>query len=175
LLEEEIAVNAIENLDPDALKEFFIELAGEAYKKKEAEFTPEDFIRLQQVVLLRMIDTKWIEHLDNMDNLREGVGLRGYGGRDPRVEYEIEAFETFQELMNNIQEETVKFIMRARPMVAGERKHSAVFVVSGTNRGEAGVGGTVRKGKKVGRNSPCPCGSGKKYKRCCMGKETVKA
>ena len=170
LLEDEIPVDAIIDMQGEDLKEFFLEIAKEAFKKKENEFPPGDFDRLCQVVLLRMIDTKWIDHLDNMDNLREGVGLRGYGGRDPRIEYEMEAFDTFQDMMDNIQEDTVKFIMRARPMVTGERKHQAVFVVSGTNRGEAGTTGTVRTGKKVGRNAPCPCGSGKKFKRCCLSK-----
>ncbi|HPZ09722.1 MAG TPA: preprotein translocase subunit SecA, partial [Candidatus Eremiobacteraeota bacterium] len=175
LLTDDIPLSALEGMNSKALKDFFLDLAQSAYKSREEEFGTENFKRLEQIILLRMIDTKWIDHLDIMDNLRDGIGLRGYGGKDPRIEYEMEAFETFQEMMANIQEDTVTYIMRARPVQDVGRKQR-VFVISGTNRDESAQSRVpVKRGQKIGRNDPCPCGSGKKYKKCCISKESVNA
>ncbi len=175
LLTDEIPLSALDGMKSSEIKDFFLDMAVGAYKSKETEFGEEALKRLEQIILLKMIDTKWIDHLDVMDNLRDGIGLRGYGGRDPRVEYEIEAFETFQEMMQNIQEDTVRFLIRAKPVSeAGTKKHEKVFVISGTNRDEGAAVRTVKRGQKIGRNDPCPCGSGKKYKKCCIGKQAVK-
>ncbi|MBR6401460.1 MAG: preprotein translocase subunit SecA [Firmicutes bacterium] len=136
------------------------------YGEKEEEFG-EEFIReVERVILLRVVDSKWMDHIDDMDQMRQGISLRSYGQRDPLVEYKFLSFDMFEEMSNNIQIETVRGLFHVRPAVTVEREQVAQPTV--TNRDESSVSTPKkRKEPKVGRNDPCPCGSGKKYKNCC--------
>jgi preprotein translocase subunit SecA len=125
---------------------------------------------LERWTLLQMVDTKWIDHLQTMDDLRDGIGLRAYGQKDPLVEYINESFEYFESMKQSLQEEAVKYLFRVQVKSEGiKEQHQRLSQVTREHRGEGEGGGTstVRKGPKVGRNDPCPCGSGKKYKKCC--------
>ncbi len=149
-------------LDLEALSTFLREAARGAYQAKERTVGEETMRELERVILLRVVDTKWNEHLDNMDELREGIGLRAYGQRDPLVEYKHEAFDTFQEMVQGIQEDVARYIYHVNVVTEPEER---VMVV---NQGpEAAAPAPAAPGAKVGRNDPCPCGSGKKYKKCC--------
>ena len=118
--------------------------------------------------MLRTIDRLWIEHLQNMDDLRDGIGLRAYGQQDPLIVYKIESYQMFQDLLHGIEEEVVRYVFKIEltqdRLPTQQRVRNIV-----TNRGEDGEPKVVQRktGKKVGRNDPCPCGSGKKYKKCC--------
>ncbi len=140
------------------------------YEAKEAEFPEAEQIReLERVVLLKTIDRKWMDHIDDMDQLRQGVGLQAYGQKDPLVEYRISGFDMFDEMTAAITEETVKVLFHVRVEQKVEREQ--VAKVTGTNKDDSGVRAPKkREDKKVYPNDPCPCGSGKKYKQCCMRK-----
>lgn len=157
---EDLATGNIEEL-----KEILNTWAFDAYNQKEQKLGEEVMRELERFALLRILDEKWIDHLYSMDILREGIGLRAYGQKDPRIEYINEAFDAFEGLKERIQEDTVRFLYRVQVQV-GKFQERKKVKVTGTNREEEGVQ-TLRKGKKVGRNEPCPCGSGKKYKKCC--------
>jgi preprotein translocase subunit SecA len=116
--------------------------------------------------MLRLIDNKWMDHIDAMDQLRNGINLRAYGQRDPLIEYKFEAFEAFQAMIYSIKEDVVRHIMRVRVV---ERPQERKMIV---NQGEETEKKPVKVGEKIGRNDPCPCGSGKKYKKCC-GRDAV--
>lgn len=153
-------------------KEKFIdklyEAAEKLYEQKEQEFENSEFMReAERVILLKAIDQKWMDHIDNMDQMRQGIGLRAYGQRDPLVEYKFTGYDMFEDMSNSIQEACLTALYRIIPARKLERER--VAKVTSTNRGEEG---TVkepirRKERKVGRNEPCTCGSGKKYKHCC--------
>ena len=135
-----------------------------AYEAREAELGPEMMRELERVVLLRMVDEKWMDHLDAMDQLREGIGLRAYGQKDPLIEYKFEAYEMFQNMIASIQEDVVRYIYRVNVVQTPQPRQRRMV----ENRGEdEGPRQPVRREQKVGRNDPCPCGSGKKYKKCC--------
>ncbi len=156
----------------DDLCRDLIELAETAYSAREAELTPEIMRELERVVLLRNVDEHWMEHIDAMTELRHGIGLRAYGQQDPIIAYKNEGFDMFEEMVNSIQENTVRmvFTMRLRGPSAPERK--AVAKITGEHGGDESVKKTPqRRGEKIGRNDPCPCGSGKKYKKCCGANE----
>jgi preprotein translocase subunit SecA len=168
----------------DALKEMIIQNAGDIYRKKEEEFGAPTLRYLEKVIMLQSIDYHWKDHLLAIDQLKEGIGLRGYGQRDPLIEYQKEAYQMFLDMLDRIKKDTVEklfAIQIAREQEAKEMKmeRKQTFVMSrgeatqgGSAKTEDGKGITVRRdGKKVGRNDPCPCGSGKKYKRCCLPKE----
>ena len=158
-----------ENITREILKEKTRDAVDRHYARQEAEFGDNIFREIERIVLLRNVDTKWIDHIDAMDQLRQGIGLRALGNEDPVRAYQIEGFDMFEEMTAAIQEDTVKMLMRVRPQEKMQRKE--VARITGTSGG--GSGGTgkpktvVKKVKKVGRNDPCPCGSGKKYKKCC--------
>jgi len=119
---------------------------------------------IERVILLRIVDDKWMDHLDAMDQLREGIGLRAYGQKDPLIEYKFEGYEMFQNMIDSIQDDVVRYIFRVN--VVQPRQQQSRRVVE--NRyAEEGPRQPARKEGKVGRNDPCPCGSGKKYKKCC--------
>ncbi|SHO49495.1 preprotein translocase subunit SecA [Anaerocolumna xylanovorans] len=145
------------------LKEDAIKL----YEDKEAEFPEKEQLReVERVILLRVIDRKWMDHIDDMDQLRQGIGLQAYGQRDPLVEFKFMGFEMFDEMTNAIREDTIKALMHVRIEQNVEREQ--VAKVTGTNKDDSLQQGPVRRtGKKVQPNDPCPCGSGKKYKFCC--------
>ena len=121
---------------------------------------------LERVVLLKTIDRKWMDHIDDMDQLRQGIGLQAYGQRDPLVEYKMSGYDMFDNMIANIQEDTIRLLFHVRIEQKVEREQ--VAKVTGTNRDESlQKGPKKRESAKVYPNDPCPCGSGKKYKQCC--------
>jgi len=146
----------------EAVKEFLKEQAHRLYEAREAEMGAETMRELERRILLHIIDQKWMDHIDAMDQLRNGISLRAYGQKDPLVEYRYEAYEAFQAMVYSIKEDVVRFILRVK-VVKEPEQHKAV-AYSGSNQESDRK--PVRS-KKVGRNQPCPCGSGKKYKQCC--------
>lgn len=148
----------------EELKEALIEIANKLYAEKEQQFGEETIRELERVILLRVVDTKWIDHIDAMDQLREGIGLRAYGQQDPVRAYQIEGFDMFQQLINSIKEDTVRYILNAKVGNLPEREQVAEAI--STNQ-EDSIKTPVVKDEKIGRNDSCPCGSGKKYKKCC--------
>ncbi|MDI6907418.1 MAG: preprotein translocase subunit SecA [Thermoanaerobacterales bacterium] len=168
----DLRVEDIESLNRDELRSFLQEKAAVAYEAREAELGAETLREIERLILLRIVDEKWMDHLDAMDQLREGIGLRAYGQKDPLVEYKFESYEMFQNMIAAIQEDVVRYLFRVRVAVQPQERRQVV-----ENRGagaEEGPRQPVRREKKVGRNDPCPCGSGKKYKKCC-GREAAKA
>ena len=151
----------------NALKQQLKEEAVKLYEAKEAEFPEPEAIReLERVILLKVIDRKWMDHIDDMDQLRQGVGLQAYGQRDPLVEYKMSGYEMFDEMTQNIREETVRLLFHVRVEQKVEREQ--VAKVTGTNKDDSVAKGPVkREAAKVYPNDPCPCGSGKKDKQCC--------
>ncbi|MCM1172793.1 MAG: preprotein translocase subunit SecA [Clostridium sp.] len=152
------------------LKEFKQRLKEEAakiYESKEAEFPEPEHIReVERVILLKVIDKKWMAHIDDMTQLRQGIGLQSIGSKDPVVEYKFAGFDMFNEMTASIREDTVRMILHVKIEQKVEREE--VAKVTGTNRDDTAKKGPVkRQSAKIGRNDPCPCGSGKKYKMCC--------
>ncbi len=158
-----------ESISKDLLKEKTRSAIDRHYARQESEFGEDVFREIERVILLRNVDTKWMDHIDAMDQLKQGIGLRAIGNEDPVIAYQIEGFDMFEEMTAAIQEDTVKMLMRVRPQEKIQRKQ--VAKITGTSGGGTGETGkpqpVVKKEKKVGRNDPCPCGSGKKYKKCC--------
>ncbi|MDO5696228.1 MAG: preprotein translocase subunit SecA [Eubacteriales bacterium] len=153
--------------DKEALTERMRERARKLYKEKEEEYPEADFRELERVVILRVIDEKWMNHIDDMAQLREGIGLQAYGQRDPLVEYKVLGYEMFSDMIQTVFETVLTVLYRVRIEAEVERKQTVK--VTGTNRDEtAGPRQPKRRAqKKVYPNDPCPCGSGKKYKQCC--------
>jgi preprotein translocase subunit SecA len=175
----------------EALVELVTETAEAAYRERESQLGPDMFHRLERWILLglrwedgefRGIDQLWKDHLLNMDHLKEGIGLRGYGQRDPLTEYKKEAFEMFQDMVDHLKEVVLEQLFKvrvAREEVAAPTRVAAAPAAARwqENRGAEAQGGgrtpsraepRTITGDKVGRNDPCPCGSGKKYKKCCL-------
>ena len=155
------------NMKKAALKETLTEMALQAYADKESEFpNPESMREAERVVLLKTIDRKWMDHIDDMDQLRQGIGLQAYAQRDPLNEYKMAGYDMFNEMMASIREDTVKMMFRVKVEKPEEREQ--VAKVTGTNKDDSGVKAPVRRNApKIQPNDPCPCGSGKKYKQCC--------
>ena len=151
----------------DSLKQQLKEEAVKLYESKEAEFPEPEAIReLERVILLKIIDRKWMDHIDDMDQLRQGVGLQAYGQKDPLVEYRMSGFDMFDEMAQNIKEETIRLLFHVKVEQKVEREQ--VANVTGTNKDDTAQKGPVkRENAKIYPNDPCPCGSGKKYKQCC--------
>ena len=158
------------NMTTAKLKQQIKEEAVHKYEAKEAEFPEAEQIReVERIILLNVIDRKWMDHIDDMDQLRQGIGLRALGQRDPVSEYRIVGFEMFEDMEQSIMEETVKALMHVQIQQRIEREQ--VAKVTGTNKDESAVRAPKkREEKKIYPNDPCPCGSGKKYKQCCMRK-----
>ena len=158
----------------DEIKHEIKEKAVKLYEDKEAEFPEAEQLReLERVVLLKCIDSKWMDHIDDMEILRQGIGLVGYGQRDPVVEYKMSAYEMFNNMISAIQEDTVRMLYHVHVEQKAEREQ--VAKVTGTNKDDsAGRAPVQRKEEKIYPNDPCPCGSGKKYKQCC-GRKLMKA
>ena len=150
----------------DELAQKLKERAIRLYEEKEAEFpNPEQMREAERVILLKVMDQKWMSHIDDMDILRDGIGLQAYGQKDPLVEYKIAGYEMFQEMMRSIQEETVRVLYQIKLEQKVEREQVAKPLA--TNRDESAVRAPkMREGRKIYPNDPCPCGSGKKYKNC---------
>jgi preprotein translocase subunit SecA len=149
----EVTSEKTNGIKKNELKHLLKEIAVKFYEGKEAEFPETETLReLERVILLKIIDKKWMDHIDDMDQLRQGIGLQAYGQRDPLVEYKLSGYEMFDVMTANIREDTVRLLMH----------------VTGTNKDDSVAKGPVRReNAKVYPNDPCPCGSGKKYKQCC--------
>ena len=152
-------------------KHLLKERAVKAYEAKEAEFPEAEQIReIERVVLLKVIDARWMDHIDDMDQLRQGIGLQAYGQRDPLVEYKMTGYNMFGEMTNMIAETTIRTLFNIRVEQKVEREE--VAKVTGTNKDDTSVRAPKkREEKKIYPNDPCPCGSGKKYKQCCGRKK----
>jgi len=147
--------------------------AREVYRRKEVEFSPETMRQLEKIIYLQSLDTLWKEHLMAMDHLKEGIGLRGYGQRNPLQEYQKEGYAMFMDLIQRIKEETIQKLFRvqiASPQevsrLESARRQPLILSRGDGDEVEDKQKPVKREGKKVGRNDPCPCGSGKKYKKC---------
>ena len=170
---ESVTEKNIEDIkDVKELKQHLKEQAVLLYEAKETEFPEiEQFRELERVVLLKVIDRKWMDHIDDMDQLRQGIGLQAYGQRDPLVEYKMAGFDMFDEMIAGIQEDTIRLLYHVQVEQKVEREQ--VAKVTGTNKDEsAAKAPKKREHAKVYPNDPCPCGSGKKYKQCC-GRKVV--
>ena len=156
----------VKGMKKNELKHQLKEEAVKLYELKEAEFPEAEQLReLERVILLKVIDNKWMSHIDDMEQLRQGIGLQAYGQRDPVVEYRLQGYDMFNDMTESIREETVKMLMHVRIEQKVEREQ--VAEVTGTNKDDSANAPIVRKSEKISRNAPCPCGSGKKYKYCC--------
>ncbi len=164
---EKITPQKVEGLKKNELIQMLKEEAVKIYGNKEAEFPEPEHIReVERVMLLKVIDRKWMDHIDDMDQLRQGIGLQAYGQRDPKVEYKFAAFNMFDSMIDAISEDTVKALMHVKIEQKVEREQ--VAKVTGTNKDDTVKAGPVKRAtKKVQPNDLCPCGSGKKYKFCC--------
>ena len=168
---EVITPERIKGNKKDELKHQLKQEAVKLYEAKEAEFpNPEMLRELERVFLLKVIDRKWMDHIDDMDQLRQGIGLQAYAQRDPVVEYKMSGYDMFESMTDSIQEETVKLLLHVRIEEKAEREQ--VAKVTGTNKDDTLVKKPTKRAEaKVYQNDPCPCGSGKKYKQCCMRKK----
>lgn len=163
--------------EPEKIAEHLKEEALNIYKQKEEEITSDQMRELERVVMLKVVDEKWMNHIDSMDELKNGIGLRAYGQKDPVVQYRLEGFDMFDEMINDIKFDVTKILMHIRQQGEVKRQETvkitgealeAIHSVDGGSKIGTDVDRTVRnEGPKVGRNDPCPCGSGKKYKNCC--------
>ena len=158
-----------EETDADKL----LELATQTYEKKEAEIGEATMRELERVVMLRVVDEYWMDNIDAMDDLKQGIGLRAYGQHDPVVEYKNEGYEMFQAMVQGIKDETVRrlFLVRLAPRQEVKRERVAKETGTGAAVNAQIKKQPVRKQQKAGPNDPCPCGSGLKYKKCCMQKD----
>jgi preprotein translocase subunit SecA len=163
----------MKDLTRDEFKEQLFKQAVELYEMREEAATPERMREIERVIMMNVIDRKWEDHIDNMDQMRQGIFLRAYAQRDPLVEYKHLGFDMFQEMSDNIQRETiiglynVPLAVQQQPKMEEAVKREELI----TNKEEGGVKKPKkREGAKIGRNDPCPCGSGKKYKNCCLNK-----
>jgi preprotein translocase subunit SecA len=182
LVDLKIEPEEFESLGRDGLKSKIVDAALDFYKRKEELLGSELMARLERYAVLSVIDHKWKEHLREMDDLKEGIGLRAYGQKDPLVEYKGEAFKLFVELLNQVRNESVSFAFKFFPQAAEEvqRRRTAPIKMMESKQSTENIGlanrppqtnaegkvQTVRVEEKTGRNDPCPCGSGKKYKQC---------
>lgn len=164
---EPVSIERLKKRRKNDLKQQLKEEAVKLYESKEAEFPEPEAIReLERVILLKAIDRKWMDHIDDMELMRQGIGLQAYGQKDPLVEYKMAGYEMFDEMTQNIREETVRILFHAKVEQKVEREQ--VAKVTGTNKDESvAKAPKMRQAAKVYPNDPCPCGSGKKYKQCC--------
>ena len=169
----ELKEENLADLSREELDEYLHKLADDIYAQREADISPEIMRELENLVMLKVVDNHWMEHLDAMDMLREGVGLRAYGQKDPLVEYKFEAFDMFEAMIEAIEDDVVKYMYRVNVVTQPEAAQSHLENARTNNptlnspEGEGGQQPIVNGGPEIGRNDPCPCGSGKKYKNCC--------
>lgn len=155
-------------LTKELLEEEILNRAEDLYKQREAEFGAEKFREVERVILLQVVDSKWMDHIDAMDQFRQGIGLRAYGQEDPVRAYQMEGFDMFDEMTHSISEDTITFLYHVQNPERLERKRVAQPLTTSSDQPNKPI---VNKEKKIGRNDPCPCGSGKKYKKCCGQEE----
>lgn len=153
-----------EEISKEELKSNLIEVATKLYEAREQELGSETMREFERVITLKVVDKKWMDHIDAMDQLKQGIGLRAYGQKDPVLEYKFEGFEMFQAMIRSIQEDIIKFLFKYQ--IKSEPKRYQTVKQTTDNQGSS-INKEPITSKKVGRNDPCPCGSGKKYKRCC--------
>ena len=163
----------VQKLSVDEVTQLLFEKAQATYEKREAEFTPDVTRELERVVMLRVVDEYWMENIDAMDDLKQGIGLRAYAQHDPVVAYKEEGYQMFEGMIQAIREETVRrmFLVQLRPTQEVKRERVAKETGTGAANNAQVKKQPVRKAKKAGPNDPCPCGSGLKYKKCCMQKD----
>jgi len=159
-----VSVDEFKLLNNDEMKEKLVSVAKELYAKKEIEFGSEQMREIERVILLRVVDTKWMDHIDDMEHLKQGIGLRAYRQQDPTVAYQMEGSTMFEEMIYNIKVETIRFLFHVQIEKTPEREKVVEEIF--TNQDDSLAKEPVRKEAKVGRNDLCPCGSGKKYKNC---------
>lgn len=165
---DDISVDDIKGKEPEEITEFIMEKVRQRYDEKEEELTPEQMREFEKVILLRTVDTKWMDHIDQMDQLRQGIHLRAYGQNDPLQEYQAEGFQMFEQMVVAIEEEVAKYVMKAQIRDNLQRQEVAkdTQAVSGEQDDKKKSRKPYVKSENIGRNDPCPCGSGKKYKNC---------
>lgn len=168
LEKEDISLEEIKNKEAKEIKRMLIERIFARYDEKEAQLTEEQMREFEKVIVLRTVDTKWMDHIDQMDQLRQGIHLRAYGQNDPLREYQIEGFNMFEAMIESIEEEIARYIMKAQIESNIQREQVAknTKAVAGSTEGEQAPRQPYVRKERVGRNDPCPCGSGKKYKHC---------
>lgn len=157
------SVTDLAGLDLDEIKALILDKTKEQYAQKEQDLGSEKMRLLERTVMLKIIDSKWMDHIDNMDQLRNGIGLRAYAQKNPLLEYKNEAFDAFQSMIYSMKEDVVRYMLRVKIVEPLKQRSMYVNNTDKTARREP----VRRSGKKTGRNDPCPCGSGKKYKQCC--------
>jgi len=182
-----VAIDAevLEGRSAERIEEEAVQAAVDAYRRRRKVLGEETAERIEQYLLLRAIDTKWKDHLYAMDSLKQGIGLRGYAQRDPLIEYKREAFELFEEMVASVRDEVTGLIFKLRLEREEADSYQGVMRVARevheeyaamqraqqaaveSSKGSEGKVATIKVGAKVGRNDPCPCGSGKKFKKCC--------
>ena len=163
---EPLTEEKVQEFTKSGLIQSLKEEALRLYESKEAEFPDEEQIReIERVVILKATDSRWMDHIDDMDQLRQGIGLQSFGQKDPVVEYRMQGYDMFNEMTESIREESVRMLMHVRVEQKVEREQ--VAQVTGTNKDDSANAPIVRKNDKISRNALCPCGSGKKYKHCC--------
>ncbi|PAV31025.1 preprotein translocase subunit SecA [Virgibacillus profundi] len=165
---EDISENDIKGKEPEEINELIMDKVRTKYDEKENELTPEQMREFEKVILLRTVDSKWMDHIDQMDQLRQGIHLRAYGQNDPLREYQLEGFAMFEVMIENIEEEVAKYIMKAQIRENLQRQEVVknTQAVSGDQEDKKKSRKPYVKTQNIGRNDPCPCGSGKKYKNC---------
>jgi len=167
LSEDELTVDDLRGKDTEDIADFIFAKVKERYDEREEVMGDEQMREFEKVVLLRAVDSKWINHIDAMDQLRQGIHLRAYGQNDPLREYQNEGFAMFENMIASINEEAAKYVMKAEIRNNLERQEVAKGQAVNTKEEEKAKKKPVRKAPAVGRNQECPCGSGKKYKNCC--------
>ena len=158
----DIKAETLANLDAQEVRDLLKEKALEAYEAREEQIGEETLREIERLVLLKVVDSKWMDHIDAMDQLRQGIHLRAYGQRDPLIEYKFESYDMFNQMIEEIQSDTVRLVYRARVMEKPEERTDMVENKYNDEQVKEPI-----KSNKIGRNDPCPCGSGKKYKKCC--------
>lgn len=170
-----ISLEDLEEMSRDEVQQFLNQVAEESYSRREQLFGEDNMRELEKIIMLRVVDNRWMEHLDRMDMLREGIGLLSYGQRNPLIEYKIRGHEMFGQMIDTIQNDIASLIFRVNIVTreqqeAMEREAQQRMAAAQANHGDdfsKDVKQPLKNGEKVGRNDPCPCGSGKKYKNCC--------
>ena len=163
----------LSSVSKDEIISALSEKAGEIYQAKEEEYGSDVMRELERVILLKVVDTKWMAHIDDMEELKKGIGLRSYGQKNPVIEYRYEGFEMFDAMVESIREDTVRMLLTVKlhKNEAPEREQVAKPDAPNAGEGDGSFDSEPVRVKKIGDNDPCPCGSGKKYKKCCKGKD----
>ena len=168
LNQDEVSVDDLKGKEPEEIIEWVIEKTQEKYDAREEELTEDQMREFEKVILLRTVDSKWMDHIDQMDQLRQGIHLRAYGQNDPLQEYQMEGFSMFEEMIASIEQEVAKYAMKAqiRENLQRQAVATGTEAIAGGRQDQKKKRQPIVKKKEVGRNEPCPCGSGKKYKHC---------